>query len=400
MIWNAFGNIVYLACQWFVTVMVTRVAGYEDAGILSLAMSISATFQTIALFGIRNYQVSDIDCKYSDSCYSGLRIVTCVVAMVLSMSFSLMNRYDATQLTAIFWFMVFRLAENYSDVLHGMAQKRDRLDIAGKSFLIKGIFSTAFFFAGYLAFHSLNIGLACMAMSSVITTVLYDWHAVKQMLSETSVSHNLTECMHLAKETAPLCAYMFVNSAIATVPKYILEKMCDEIALGAYSSIFAPALLIQAAAAYIYVPFTSKFAEYKKAEDYKSFHKLMMQIIGVIAVIAMVAIIGCVFLGEWGLKLIFGESIATYTNLLIPVVICTFTTSYLAYFGMLEVVIRDFKGLLIGCCIGLLICICTTPFFINLCGINGTSYGLILGSVAACVYLLGALMHKTQTKDS
>ena len=63
MIWNALGNIIYLACQWLITILVANIGNFEDAGLLSIAMSVSATFQTFALFGIRNYQVSDINEK-------------------------------------------------------------------------------------------------------------------------------------------------------------------------------------------------------------------------------------------------------------------------------------------------------------------------------------------------
>lgn len=63
-VWNATGNFTYLAAQWVIVVLVTRKTGLENAGILSLAMSISATFQTLAFFGMRNYQVSDVKRKY------------------------------------------------------------------------------------------------------------------------------------------------------------------------------------------------------------------------------------------------------------------------------------------------------------------------------------------------
>ena len=63
MVWYAGGNLVYLVCQWLVTVLVTKLGGFGDAGVLSVAMSVSATFQTLAMFGMRNFQVSDIEDK-------------------------------------------------------------------------------------------------------------------------------------------------------------------------------------------------------------------------------------------------------------------------------------------------------------------------------------------------
>ena len=141
--WNAIGNVTYLVCQWVVTVLVTVLGGFEDAGVLSVAMSVSATVQTLAMFGIRSYQVSDLKNKYTDTCYVGFRTLTCALAMIVCVIFSLVSGYLGGQLLAICLFMLFRLAESYADVLHGIAQKNGRLDIAGKSFTVKGIALTA-----------------------------------------------------------------------------------------------------------------------------------------------------------------------------------------------------------------------------------------------------------------
>ena len=84
-VWNASGSMIYLAGQWLVTVMVTRFFGYDDAGVLSLAMSISGSFQSIALWGIRNFQISDNENKYSDSNYTMMRGLTCIVSLVACM---------------------------------------------------------------------------------------------------------------------------------------------------------------------------------------------------------------------------------------------------------------------------------------------------------------------------
>ncbi|MBP1546056.1 MAG: lipopolysaccharide biosynthesis protein [Oscillospiraceae bacterium] len=390
MLWNAFGNIVYLGLQWVVTVMVTRISGYNDAGVLSLAMSISATFQTIALFGIRSYQVSDVNGKFSDSEYVSFRIVSCLSAMLICMIFSVLNGYSVYQIVSILLFMLFRLAENFSDVLHGIAQNNERLDIAGKAFTIKGTVTSVMFFAGYLCFDSLNAGLMFMALASWGTTLLYDAAQIKKLTDIRLCP--IDSVLPMAAVTAPLCAYMFLNSAISTVPKYILEKMCDSESLGAYSSIFAPALLITAAAGYIYNPFAGKFAELYSKRDSKGFISLATRLCTVIAVIAAVILICAYFAGEFALKLIFGEKIAEYVYLLVPILFCTFATTYFAFFGMLETVVRDFRNLIIGSAAGTLICCCFTPLAIEHFGINGASFGMISGGAVGTIYLSAALI--------
>jgi len=370
--------------------------GLEDAGILSLAMSISASFQTIALFGIRNYQVSDINDKYSDSCYVSVRIITCTAAFVLCVAFSCVNGYSSEQIAAIVWFMLFRLAENFSDVLHGILQKNNRLDIAGKAFAIKGIITVAAFFAGYLLSKNLNVSLALMATGSVMSTFLFDFTNARK-ISGFTIKAEKKVCIGLIKETALLCVYQFLFSAILTAPKYILEKMCDEKVLGAYSSIYAPALLIHAAVSYIFVPFTGRFALLYQNHDVKGFKRLLIKICGVILVLSVIIIVCAVPLGDRILVLMFGSSILEYAYLIFPILICVFMGAFMSLCFTLCVVIRAFKELIAANAVGLVFCCALTPVFINCCGANGASFGLIAGTLAACVVvLICALKHETK----
>jgi O-antigen/teichoic acid export membrane protein len=384
-LWNAVGNVIYLACQWVITVLVTVLGGFEDAGLLSIAMSVSVTFQTVAMFGIRNYQVSDLEGKYSDTCYMGFRLLSCAAAMVFCVGFSLISRYFGTQLLAICLFMLFRLTESYSDALHGIAQKNGRLDIAGKSFAMKGVGLLVCFLVGYLLSDSLNVGLLCMMLFSLLITVLYDLPTVKKV-APFRLTEGVRGCVKLGLETWPLCVYMFLSAALPTVPKLILEKQCGEILLGAYSSIFAPAMLLQAITGYLYTPFATQFTEYLQAGNKKGFKALLVKLC--IAILALVLLVMLVaqFLGEFALVLVFGEQIREYVDFLNPILVVISGISFLGLFCMLTIVLRRFWRLLSACGVALIVCVLLTSPLIKRFGANGASYSLI----AAC--LLGILI--------
>lgn len=401
-LWNAVGNVIYLACQWIVTVLVTVLGGFEDAGVLSIAMSVSATFQTVAIFGIRNYQVSDLEGKYSDSCYMGFRFLTCAAAMILCVGFSLISRYFGASLLAICLFMLFRLSENYSDALHGIAQKNGRLDIAGKSFAMKGVGLLVCFLVGYLTSDNLNVGLLCMALFSVLVTFLYDLPAVKKTASF-RLTENVKKCVKLGLETWPLCVYLFLFSALSTVPKLILEKQCGEALLGAYSSIFAPALLLQAATGYLYTPFTTQFTEYLQSGNKRNFKMLLLKLCIAILIIAVLVLAVAQFLGEFALVLVFGEQIRAYVDLLDPILIVNFGISFFGLFCMLTVVLRRFWRLLSACGAAMLVCLGSTAPLIRRFGANGASYSLIVACLLGILILVIGVaidINHIQTKEN
>ncbi len=398
MMWNAAGNLLYMGCQWVITVLVTVIGGLYDAGVLSLAMSVSAACQTLAMFGIRNFQVSDIDGQYSDTCYVALRVLTCAATVPVCLVFCLCSGYLGAQLFAVLLFLLFRLAECFSDVLHGIAQKRERLDIAGKAFAIKGIGLLVTFLAGYLLSDKLNVGLACMALFSCATTLLYDLPAVRK-LSKFSFFTHISETGKLALETLPLCIYLFLSTAIATVPKLILEKECGEAVLGAYSSVFAPAMLLQAATGYLYMPFATKLAQLHRIGARDAFLKLFFKITAALLGIFAVVLVLAYFFGDFALLLVFGENLRNYLYLLMPILLVNLVISYLGLFSMAVIVLRRIRALLVAYAAGFVLSVVLPSPFIRLFGVNGTSYALIAAGAAVLLILLFTLLYPSKQKE-
>ena len=111
-IWNTTGNIFYLGCQWLLSVIVLRISGsYADAGVLSLAMSVTGIFVILSGFNVRNYQVSDLENRYTQADYLAHRCITCIVGFVLCMVFALCNNYKAAVALSIIGYMLMRTVE-------------------------------------------------------------------------------------------------------------------------------------------------------------------------------------------------------------------------------------------------------------------------------------------------
>ena len=137
-IWNSLGSIFYLGCQWLITVLVVRLSGVAEAGILSLAMSVSNIWYCFAVYGMRNFQVSDAINKYNDGTYIISRIVTGVASLAGCIIYIMVIPYDSYQRECILLYFLYRLTEACFDVYAGIFQKNWRLDLAGKSMILRG----------------------------------------------------------------------------------------------------------------------------------------------------------------------------------------------------------------------------------------------------------------------
>ena len=92
--WNTVGSMFYLACQWLITVLVVRLSGVETAGILSLCMSVCNIWYCIAVYGMRNFQVSDTLNRYSHGSYIFSRLISCGIAGIGCLLYTLAMPYN------------------------------------------------------------------------------------------------------------------------------------------------------------------------------------------------------------------------------------------------------------------------------------------------------------------
>ena len=125
--WNTWGNIYYLFCQWLLTILVVRLANFEMAGELSYAMTLSNIFYSIAIYGMRNFQVSDIKNKYPNGTYIFSRLITSGLSIVLCLILLVISGYTFEKSLVIFMYVIFKLSETIFDVYSGIFQKQWRV---------------------------------------------------------------------------------------------------------------------------------------------------------------------------------------------------------------------------------------------------------------------------------
>ncbi len=391
MLWNSVGNFVYLLSQWLVTVLVARLFDLRGAGILSVAMSLSAVFQSVARFGIRNYQVSDVSRKYTDGAYLVLRHLTVLLSFVMTVVAALAMGYSSEIFFASVLYMLFRIVESYSDVLHGASQRAGRLDVAGRGFALKAGALLIGFLIGFFFTRSLVASLGFMLLGALAVTLFYDLPVAKG-LSSGLLHGALGDAWSLAKETLPLAIYFFMFSTIASIPKFVLEKTVGTALLGAYSSIFSPALLLTHLAGYVYTPFIPLLAKRATNGDEKGFRRITCRVFLAILALLLFFLLAERLFGEWVLVLVFGEMIRPHVGLFFPILIAIFALAVLAFFCTLTVIRRRFLPLCIAVFVGAALSLILSFVFVRGLNVNGASYALfIAATVATLILILPAL---------
>lgn len=142
---NTGSSIVYFFAQWLTTVLAVRFASFETAGIFAMAISFTNLFYFLAAFGIRNYQISDVEKKFSDGQYLAARIITMAAAAVSFLVTALVSHLPAYTFYCYAVYMVFKLGEAYTEGYFPLLQLREDYGTLALSYSAKGIASLACF---------------------------------------------------------------------------------------------------------------------------------------------------------------------------------------------------------------------------------------------------------------
>jgi len=385
MLYNAIGSLTYQGCLWITTVLVVILSnGYSDSGILSFAMTIGNMFTAVGTYNMRTYQVSDIKGKYSQRNYVGFRLLTLVIGVILLGIYSIVVSPDSLTLIAVLAYLLFKADESFCDVLYGVDQRGERMDYIGISQFIRGVLIVLAFSLGlYL---SQNIILAILAMypAGLLVTVFYDIPHARRMddlrpqLKKEQAKSLLVECLPIVLEI------LFLGMIVSVARQYYANAYGAE-RLGIYAAVATPAVLIQAAARFLYAPALVPLSERWNESPRGSFLPFFRRTLLIMAALIVVSVIILAWVGPMLLNLVYGQKVEGYTYLFTNVLISTSVLAVLYYLTDVLVLCRDIRGSLISASAALIVALTTMIPLETVFDMQGINYAVILSSAIGIV---------------
>lgn len=379
---NTAGNLIYNLCQWLLTILVVRLSSnYENAGYLGLAMTTGSTYSAIALWGMRNYQISDVKNVFTDSEYLSSRIITCVLAYACCVLGCIFEN-SSYQILCIDVFMICRISEAFVDVLHGMDQKFDRYDYIFLSMTFRGVFSVIIFSVLFVLSKNLVLAILVMSLFDMGWVLIYDLRKTSALSRlKVEFSKNIID---LLKACAPIVVFTFLLSMVNLFPKNILQNLKGTNLLGVYTSMASPTLVVQLFASVALSPLIPKLSRYfydKRKKDFRSLlNKMYLALLG----IAAITLLGAALIGRWGLSFLYGKDILKYYDAFMPMILCTIGLAYVWILYAVVTALRKIKAMLIGMLVDFSVVLLVSHPLIGLWGLNGTNlvqiiaYGLYI----------------------
>ena len=394
LLFNTAGSLLFYLCQAALNLLVTALAGVAANGMLATAMTIANVCLSVASFGMRTFQVSDLEGKYADRTYLLSRYVTLTAAGAGCLVFAFVNSYSAEQRWVIALYTAYRLIESWSDVWHGYLQKAERLDVVGISFGVRGLVTAGTVTLGLVLTGNLVITLAALFALNAVYVLAVDLplaqkHADFANRGGGSVWALLAEC-------APLAVYAALNTAIPSVPRYFCERVLGTEKMSYFNNVFLPVLILQVAVIYLFVPFITTFARLWNQKDRAGFFRGLVMLAAALAAMWAAGAAGVALLGRWGLSILYPTSpeILDYAPLLQPLVLATVCTVASTVLCHLLTIARDMRGLILGNLAGLAAAAAVSVPLLRAFDVWGAAFATIAGIGVQALCLLAFLLAK------
>ena len=155
-LWNALGTAVWGLAFPLLTIVSTQLVGAEEAGKFSIAFVTGTLIMIACNYGVRNFQVSDIDEKTSFASYQLNRWICGALALAAASCIAAPRGYDAQMATIGLGVYLYKVIDGVADVYEGRLQQADKLYLAGMSQTLRSVgviavFSVALFFTRSIA---------------------------------------------------------------------------------------------------------------------------------------------------------------------------------------------------------------------------------------------------------
>lgn len=327
-------------------------------------MSLSNVLAVIACLNLRTFQISELEGQFTDGDFLRNRMLTSGLAFILTICVVIYQGYGRYESLCICLFMVYKISESLADVLHGIDQKAWRLDIAGRSFILRGITSLLAMACGLLLGGNLIVTIILMADFAYLVIFFYDYKQCKK-LCHPDFRSNKKNVLLLIKIGVPLALCSILLNLISTYPRFQIEGQYGKELLGVFASISTPTVLVTQLSSFIFSPLMGIFAERRKEHNKKDLYKLLAVSFGGIILIGVLSVTAGNVMGEWVLVLLFGESILEYAYLLVPIIYTAILTAIIWLLCGLLTVFRDYNVLAIITFISLAICLLLAPDLIS-----------------------------------
>lgn len=386
-IWNTLGSFVESLLSAVLLMFCTRLNGTEIAGMFSISFATATILNAIGDFGIRIYQVTDTNRKYKFEDYLLSRIIVVTFMTIIGIIFIVATGYTSEKLWICVSLIIFKVIDNLSETYQGEFQLRNRLDLGGKSMVIRVSTSLLMFFVVDMITRNIIMSCITLVATNLILFMLWDIRIFRKF-DKIKINFNKDNIKGILKECLPLAISTMLSLYIINATKYAIDNFGDYTMQTYFNVIYMPTFVINLVSAFVIKPFLKPFGDLWNNKENKKFIKSIAMIIAILAGATLCIDVACLIFGVPVLSFIYGIDLSPYKLEMILLVISGFF--YAASTVMLYALstIRKQKLATISYIITAIIALIVSNIFVNRFGMMGAVWSNMITTVSLFILLI------------
>ena len=338
---NSIGNGAWGMLFPILTIVSTQLVGAEEAGMLAMAMVVGQLLLFVANYGVRTYQVSDVDEMQTFLDYQINRLITCAIMLVVGLIYIWVRGYGQPMASICLGVFLFRMIDGLADVYEGRLQQKDKLYLAGISQAVRcGLAIVAF---SVMLFITRNLTLAsfAMAIGAAASFVLLTL-PITLFETERSLPWSIEGVRDLFVNCLPLFLALFLYNLVDSVPKFAIEGALSYDNQLYYNALYFPAHAILMAVGLVYKPQLVRLANiWADPEQHRRFDIIVLVMLGVIAGVTLVVVIIMNWIGIPFMSIVYGVDFEQFRSLATIMVITGGVCAVLDFLYQIITVLRE-----------------------------------------------------------
>lgn len=346
---NFLGNVVYAGCQLATMVLLVRFCSAEMVGQFALGLAVTAPVMMFAALQLRTIISTDQCGEFRFRQYFASRLAMTVTSLIAVAGIAAAAGYDRSTTLVILAVALAKAIELIGELFHGLFQRHEWMGRIAVSLIAKGVLSVVAVGVAVAWSGRLIPGVLAMAVAWLVVLVAFDvpqgllllrrksaGKAMKSTPKSPGRVADLRAAARLIVIGTPLGLVLALNSLSLNIPRYFLESMQGERALG----IFAALAVFMRFGFYFEIAMgRSALPRLARlhAEGYsRRFGRTLLKLLAAVAVIGLVGVLGSLLLGKPLLRLVYAEEYAVHAPALHVLMIAA-GLGYVA--GMLKVAV-------------------------------------------------------------
>ncbi|MBQ9057763.1 MAG: lipopolysaccharide biosynthesis protein [Atopobiaceae bacterium] len=340
-VWNSVGLAAWGFIFPILTIVASQTVGAEQAGLFSMAFVIGNLLLFIGNYGVRTYQISDIDEEHSFYDYQINRIITSVIMLVVGIAWCRIRGYDETMTLICMGVFVYRMIDGLADVYEGRLQQFDKLYLAGVSQTLRSVLVILAFSLVVFVTRNLVLASIAMAIASLASFVLL---TLPLALFETPKSREFSprELGIIFKDCFPLFTALFLYALIDNMPKLVMEGTLTYDNQLYFNAMYFPAHAIVMLAGIVYKPQLVRLAAlWSEPDEHRRFNIIVLAMFGFIAGITLVIGLVIAWVGIPVMSVLYGIDFERFRTLTYVMVVTGGVSAAIDFLYQIITVFRE-----------------------------------------------------------